>query len=251
MKMFNLSDLPKKERPSAIIDGLLFPNQISLLYAPSGTGKSALVVDMLVRASIGKVVAGQQTKPVDVFWLATESWDEHNVRLEAVVHQHNAMDEKINQHWVVNEQVVLVGDKGKNTVETLADILNEKKSGNDQIVVIDTLNQAMPGADENGSSGMSEVIYNIKTLLSRVSNLHVLIVHHSGKKKEYGPRGHSSLLCAVDTAMFISSLKQNLQLEVTKQRCCKTGLKIKFNLISLKTEMPDGTIQDTVGVEYI
>ena len=76
-----------------------------------------------------------------------------------------------------------------------------------------------------------------------------MIVHHSGKKKENGPRGHSSLFAAMDSCFFLSSLKDNLQLEVTKDRGGKRGKKIKFRLSEIERK-ESGNTYTTVGVAY-
>ena len=103
----------------------------------------------------------------------------------------------------------------------------------------------MADFDKNASVVMSKVNSNLKIFLSLCPDIHIMIVHHSGKKKENGPRGHSSLFAAMDSCFFISSLKNNSQLEVTKNRGGPRGKKIKFNLSEVETS--EGT---TVGVTY-
>jgi len=76
-----------------------------------------------------------------------------------------------------------------------------------------------------------------------------MIVHHSGKKKENGPRVHSSLFAAMDSCFFLSSLKACRQLEVTKDRGGELGMKIKFTLTSINSDDDNGN--STVGVTYL
>ena len=80
-------------------------------------------------------------------------------------------------------------------------------------------------------------------------NIHIMIFHHSGKKKENGPRGHSSLFAAMDTCFFLSQLEKRLQLEVTKERGGKRGRKIKFNLVEIEANGNERSYT-TVGVKY-
>ena len=132
---------------------------------------------------------------------------------------------------------------------SIADLLRQNDAGRPQVVVVDTLNQAMAGLDENGSVGMSEVVSNLKFLLSLCPDIHIMIVHHSGKKKENGPRGHSSLFAAMDTCFFLSQLEKKLQLEVTKDRGGKKGKKVRFTLIEIDAN-DNGRKYSTVGVQY-
>ena len=103
------------------------------------------------------------------------------------------------------EQLTLVGDGARNRMVSLADFLRESNAGRPQVMVIDTLNQRA-GMDENGSAGMSEVISNIKFLLTLCPDI-PCVVHLSGKKKESGPRGHS-LFAAMDSCFFLSELEK-------------------------------------------
>ena len=107
----------------------------------------------------------------------------------------------------------------------------------------------MADFDKNASVVMSKVNSNLKIFLSLCPDIHIMIFHHSGKKKENGPRGHSSLFAAMDSCFFLSSLKNNLQLEVTKDRGGKRGRKIKFNLVEIEANDNERS-HTTVGVEY-
>jgi len=70
------------------------------------------------------------------------------------------------------------------------------------VIVIDTLNRAMPGADENGPSAMGAVL-KACSLISEASGGLTLLVHHVGKDAERGARGHSSLIAAVDASLMV------------------------------------------------
>jgi hypothetical protein len=70
------------------------------------------------------------------------------------------------------------------------------------LLVIDTLNRAASGADENSSSDMGAIIDAAKGLQSKVGGL-VLLIHHSGKDQSKGMRGHSSLHAALDAAIEV------------------------------------------------
>jgi hypothetical protein len=71
------------------------------------------------------------------------------------------------------------------------------------VMAIDTLNRAAPGADENDSAAMGEIIAATKALQAELGGL-VLLVHHTGKDASKGLRGHSSLHAALDAAVEVS-----------------------------------------------
>jgi hypothetical protein len=70
------------------------------------------------------------------------------------------------------------------------------------LLIIDTLNRASGGADENSSKDMGEIIDAAKGLQAQLGGT-VLLIHHSGKDATKGLRGHSSLHAALDAAVEV------------------------------------------------
>jgi RecA-family ATPase len=85
------------------------------------------------------------------------------------------------------------------------DLVNAIKSAGltDGVLVLDTLNRAASGLDENASSDMGDVIDALKDVQRTIGGV-VLAVHHSGKDVSKGMRGHSSLIGALDVAVEVS-----------------------------------------------
>jgi RecA-family ATPase len=81
------------------------------------------------------------------------------------------------------------------------------------MVVVDTLNRAMPGGNENAVEDMGAFVA-LCDAIARELQCFVLIVHHSGKDTAKGSRGHSSLLGAIDTEICVA----DGEMTVTKQR---------------------------------
>ena len=85
------------------------------------------------------------------------------------------------------------------------------------LLVIDTLNRAASGADENTSRDMGEVIDAAKTLQAEFGGL-VLLVHHSGKDQTKGLRGHSSLNAALDASVEVVKLDNRREWRIDKAK---------------------------------
>jgi RecA-family ATPase len=236
--------LPKVE---PFIEDLLYPGQFSLLYGPSSIGKSIFSIDMLVRASLGLSWAGRQTKPIDVLWLPTENPVEFQHRLNACLRVHSSLNKGNEKHWFTEAQFQLANDHTASRMEVIAQHLKRNERGRKQVVQIDTLSQAIPGLDENAASVMTQVVYNVRRLLSMCPDVHVMLVHHSGKHKERGARGHSSLTAAADTeiAMFGNTI------HVTKQRSGPKDAKVKFALKEIEYVDSDGEVHSSVGIDYL
>lgn len=70
------------------------------------------------------------------------------------------------------------------------------------VVIIDTLNRAVPGLDENSGKDMGLILSGMKRLQEVTQGL-VLVVHPTGKDAARGLRGHSSLPAARDGAIEV------------------------------------------------
>jgi hypothetical protein len=79
----------------------------------------------------------------------------------------------------------------------------QREEMDDGIIVIDTLNAATPGMDENSSEDMGRAIEAAKRIQEVCGGL-VLLIHHSGKDATRGLRGHSSLQAALDTLIEVT-----------------------------------------------
>ncbi|MDC0433101.1 helicase RepA family protein [bacterium] len=245
-EIFEHGKHPSRPKAEAFIEDFLYPGQFSLLYGPSSIGKSIFSIDMLVRASLGLSWAGRQTKPIDVLWLPTENPVEFQHRLNACLSVHSSLSKGEEKHWFTEAQFQLANDQTASKMELIAEHLNSKKRGIQQVVQIDTLSQAIPGLDENAASVMTQVVYNVRRLLSMCPDVHVMLVHHSGKHKERGARGHSSLTAAADTeiAMFGKTI------HVTKQRSGPKDAKVMFALKEIEYADSNGEVHSSVGIDY-
>src|SRR5262249_55224898 len=85
------------------------------------------------------------------------------------------------------------------------------------LLVVDTLNRAASGADENTSKDMGQIIDAAKSLQAKFGGL-VLLVHHSGKDKSRGLRGHSSLNAALDASIEVLKLDNRREWRVDKAK---------------------------------
>jgi hypothetical protein len=100
-----------------------------------------------------------------------------------------------------------------------------------KMIIIDTLSRAMSGANENSPEDMTKFIGNCDKL-RELTGAHVATVHHSGKDKAAGARGHSSLRAATDTEIELDFNEETglRSAKATKQRDMETGAIFNFKL---------------------
>jgi hypothetical protein len=85
-------------------------------------------------------------------------------------------------------------------VAEFADLVN--RTGGTDVIIVDTLNRASLGADENRSSDMGRIIFGASYIQEKTNSL-VILVHHSGKDESRGMRGHSSAASAMDVIIEV------------------------------------------------
>jgi KaiC/GvpD/RAD55 family RecA-like ATPase len=178
------------------VRGILPEQGLAAVYGPSGSGKSFLVLDMLGAVADSRAWFGYRVKPCAVTYVALEGEAGIAQRLAAYRTRHGRAPASMR---FIAAPFALLDDRD---VRELADAIR-KSGGAGGVVVIDTLNRAAVGADENSSVDMSRLIEGAKALQRELGGV-VVLVHHSGKDLARGLRGHSSLHGALDAVIEVS-----------------------------------------------
>lgn len=189
------------------------------IFGPSQSAKSFLGLDLCASIADGNPWFGHRTKacPVTYVMLEAESalrnridaWERHNGRpmpndFKAIIQPFDLTDPK--------------------QVEELGATL--PKGG---VVMIDTLNRAAPGLDENSSQDMGLILAGMKRLQEITGGL-VIVVHHTGKDASKGMRGHSSLHAALDGAIEVERAGNARAWSIAKVKDGEDGKKEAFKL---------------------
>ena len=212
-----------------LVQDLLCPEQISVMFGPPNTGKTFIALELARCLSAGQSFLGLETKKVDVFFVELEGLHGMAKRAKA-----------IQTYFPINhsDNQVLIGfDTFNLQMESLDRQFQhwfEKSGFQPKLLIIDTLSMAMNGADEN-SSAMTSAVMTLKSI-AKACGTHVMVIHHSGKDPSKGARGHSSLKGAVDTEILIHDNK----LSVTKQRDLPKISPIPFRLEVVDLDVPEG-----------
>ena len=166
---------------------------VAAIYGPSGSGKSFLAIDLAVSICLGNDWFGKKCKSAPVVYVGLEGSAGIQNRVKA---------------WEIG--------RSKQLPPNFSAVLDELDLTNDDeinaiaaqtpkgaVLIIDTLNRATPGRDENSSSDMGLILAAAKRLEHAIEGL-VLLVHHTGKDQSKGLRGHSSLHAALDAAIAVA-----------------------------------------------
>lgn len=203
------TDLETLPRLDWVVKGLYPVGSVGAIYGESGAGKSFVGIDLIAAIAEGERWFGMRTKqlPVSVFALEGEGGLKGRVRAWEVVNKREYpngvffWDSMRNGSFALRDADARSDYNRKRLIQLCADLKANGRAGG--VVVIDTLNQASDGADENSSRDMGELLKAMKFIQRETGSL-VLIVHHSTKSKEnQSMRGHSSLYGAMDGIMEV------------------------------------------------
>jgi phage/plasmid primase-like uncharacterized protein len=168
---------------------------LAAVFGPSGSGKSFLVIDLALSVARGLAWFGHRVKGCPVCYAALEGEAGIAGRVAAYTERHGETGNRV--RYLVQRFNLL----SPNDVADLASAIHDA-GGAGGVVILDTLNRAAPGSDENDSKDMGAIITAAKLLQTEVGGL-VVLVHHVGKDKSRGMRGHSSLHAALDAAIEV------------------------------------------------
>lgn len=102
-------------------------------------------------------------------------------------------------------------------------------NGGCNALFIDTLNRAMPGADENSARDASALVGHLGWLQRALACL-VVVVHHTGKNELAGMRGHSSMFAAMDAVIEVKRTPGMREWSVAKSKDDIDGTTHPFTL---------------------
>lgn len=207
-----------------MVRGVLPLEGLAALYGPSGSGKSFLVLD--VSAAIAGAAGdwfGRRVTHSPVTYVCLEGEAGMGKRAKAwSLHHNKPVPDSL--RFITQAFDLLDGDD----VAELGKAI-QAAGGAGGLVILDTLNRAAPGADENSSVDMGNIIAASKRLQSITGGL-VLLVHHTGKDAAKGLRGHSSLYAALDGAIEVTKTDTRREWSIAKSKDDETGAAHSFKL---------------------
>lgn len=205
------------------IKRVLPANGLVAIFGPPSSAKSFLSLDMLAAIANGRDWHGYRCKRAPVIYVCLEGEAGLSQRLVAFRKRYG---EKSTDGMLFLTGTFQLLEKAE--VEKLAKAIIDA-GGKGGVVCLDTLNQAIQGADENSSQDMGRTIAAARELQAILGGV-VVLVHHSGKDAYRGLRGHSSLLAALDAAIEVGSNGENRSWKVAKSKDGADGMEHRFKL---------------------
>jgi hypothetical protein len=224
-----------------VIKNWLDRGAVSVVYGDANVGKSFFAVDLAHHVQEGQRWGGCAVRQGPVLYVAAEGGDLFSNRVAALK----------SKFWVLRGAVNLASDKGDGAA--LADVVCHLAGlhGPFALIVVDTLARSMGSADENAAADVAGLLKGVDLIRER-TGAHVMLVHHSGKNKAQGARGHSSLRAAIDTEIELTIGDGGIRVaRTTKQRDMPSGREFLFRLRSVELgKDDDGEAVTTCVVDW-
>ncbi|OOY07357.1 helicase RepA family protein [Thioclava sp. F36-7] len=204
---------PRQSAPN-LVDGWLRTGELSMLVAPSGSGKSFVALDLAHAIAAGTCWGSQKTRPGTVVYVAAEDPDGIRDRLRAIeVAKPEAAEtvDVLRSLFTIEASVPLI-EEGPVT-----NLIGAFEYADPDLVIFDTLARCLAGADENSSREMGSVIASLDRI-RRETGAHVMLVHHTGKDATKGARGSSALRAAVDAEIAVTKDGDRITVSASKIR---------------------------------
>lgn len=178
----DFEDLPP---PEFLIDDWILKEGITLLWGPPGVKKSFVVLDMSLCIAGGHAWCGREIDhPGDVVYFAAEGFQGiAGQRVKAWQKLHRR--QPTGRFWLVGDGLRFPRDVG----DMVRDI--EAAGITPRLIVLDTLSKTLEGK-ENEDDTMRAFTQGADAL-AQSFGCQVVVVHHSGKDEDRGPRGSSTL----------------------------------------------------------
>jgi DNA-binding HxlR family transcriptional regulator len=210
--------LPK---PEFVVDGLLQRDSLALLYGPSGIAKTFLGLDLGLHIAGGTAWHERSVMQGPILYVVAEGAYSLGPRIRSwLEHEESATTGPT--FWLSMAPSLIVREEVDALVELVAHL-------RPKLIVIDTLARCLAGGDENSPRDMSTAVDSLDRL-RRATKACVCAIHHTGKDRSAGARGHTALKGAIDTEIECTGSSAHLTLELTKQRNGPEGRVGSFRL---------------------
>lgn len=206
-----------------LVRGVLPATGQGCMYGASGSGKSFLALDLAAAVAEGAPWFDCRVTAAPVVYAALEGEAGFAQRVQGwQIHHGQALPNAL--------RFIMQGFdlRHADDIDALSTAVGDSGCAGG-LLVIDTLNRAASGADENTSRDMGEVIAACKRLQAELGGL-VMLVHHNGKDASKGMRGHSSLFAALDAAIEVTRNGDQREWCVAKSKDGSDGARHAFTL---------------------
>ncbi|KRB73489.1 AAA family ATPase [Noviherbaspirillum sp. Root189] len=199
-------------QPPWLLTRLMRVNEVAMVYAGTGVGKTWLTLSLaMVAAGGGRLLDWSNDTPRRVLYLDGEmDSSEMSIRMKQLVKGLDCDPEALKKNFVLcprQMQKTITGNFIE--IETEGSQLGILKYAQEEkfdVIVIDNLTTLSGQLDENASKDMK--LFNTFLLRAKQLGIAILVVHHQGKGKDSGPRGSTAMTATLNLILKLEPSTQ-------------------------------------------
>jgi AAA domain len=224
-RLIHFDDIRPDEGVSYLIKGLLSSTGLAIVWGAPKCGKSFWMLEAMMHVALGRAYRSHRVAAGPVVYCALEGAQGFKLRIEAFRQAKLGKgDSPAPPFYLMATPLGLVRDHKA----FIDDIRRQLGDARPVAVCIDTLNRSLAGS-ENSDEDMARYIQAADVIRDAFGCV-VVIVHHCGHNSER-PRGHSSLMGALDVQIAVKRVANgNIVAEVELSKDGETGLQIVSRL---------------------
>jgi hypothetical protein len=240
LTLFN--DISVSREGAYLVRSLIPAEGLVTIWGPPKCGKSFFVSDLALHVALGWEYRDHRVKQGTVIYIALEGERGLTKRIEAFRRQKLPEDAGHVPFYLLTTRLDLAGD-WKTLVDDIRVQLGTERCA---VIVIDTLNRSLAGS-ESSDQDMGAYIKAADSI-REAFQCAVIIVHHCGLDSNR-PRGHSSLVGAVDAQIAVSRDDNDvITAEVELMKDGETGaiIRSRLKVIDLDPDENGDTVSSCV-----
>jgi hypothetical protein len=239
-----VSDLLSDIKPIQwLVENYLETDALSMVFGPSGGGKSFCVVDMACCVATGTPWHGMPVKKGAVFYIAGEGHNGLARRFAAWQKAREVLLDASVPMFKSNKAVMLLDKQAAIDMSEEVDRLAKESGHTPAMVIIDTLARNFGDGDENKQQDANMFIEHLDEYIRRRWKCNVMVVHHSGHDMDRA-RGSSAFKGAMDQELWVKGQAGHIELKVTKMKDAEIPCDRHFRIVQIGLG-----IEDECGIE--
>lgn len=226
-------NMSRRKSGEWLIKGVIPQAELLVIYGASGSGKSFVAIDLMAAIARGIEWRGRKSKKMRCILIAAEGGGGVGKRFEAYAQHHGINVDDLDIGLITVPPNFMQKDDISELVKAVS------AAGGAEFIVVDTLAQVTPGANENAGEDMGLVLANTRALGSATGAM-MGVVHHAGKDLHRGSRGWSGIKAAADAEIeIIRHENGQREIRISKMKDGDDGMSWGFKLETLEVGLDD------------